>query len=73
MHIFPGSLEWDGRTLRAAVHKGDSEYDPVDLRYVQTTLEGGPKGRTALECLTEVYNNSTGCLMKGTFKRNDHA
>lgn len=68
--ILPGSIENDGHTVRAAVFVGTSEWD-VDhatLRYVEGRIDDGLPDDTVESFLFRIYDNSTGCLLKGGFE-----
>ncbi|MCZ7862537.1 hypothetical protein O9X98_14275 [Agrobacterium salinitolerans] len=67
-HIVPGSVEMDGTTVTAAVHTGQNEWTPQNLRYVRADISTGAKTDSVLSFLAGVYDNSEGCLVKGDFK-----
>ena len=67
-HILPGSLEIDDDILTAGVHTGPSEWSIENLRYVQASISGIDKDTTLVSLLSKVYDESEGCLVKGTFK-----
>jgi len=47
---------------------GPSEYQPVDLRYVRAKIPTNPDPSvTVQDLMTSAYENSTGCLVHGTF------
>lgn len=66
-HVLPGSFEQDGTNITAAVHVGDSEWVPKELRYIKGDMAEGQEGDTLISFLGRIYDNSTGCLMKGDF------
>lgn len=68
--ILPGSFEAEGTMLTAGVHVGESEFAPKGLRYIQADLSKMHKDETALTFMARIYDNSTGCLVKGGFKEN---
>lgn len=69
--VVPGSLELKGGMVTAGVHTGSHEWDVKNLRYVRADMtKVTDKNRTLISILSEVYDNSTGCLMKKTFKMN---
>ena len=67
-HIFPGSITVGDTFVTAGVHMGPSEYQPVDLRYVRAKIPTNPDPSvTVQDLMTSAYENSTGCLVHGTF------
>lgn len=67
--VVPGSLEMNGSIIQAAVHTGASEWDVQNIRYVRADLSTiTDKTRTMQSVLSEVYENSEGCLVRGGFK-----
>ena len=71
MHILPGSTEVEDNMLTAGVHTGPSEFDIQNLRYVRGDLATATPSDTGQSFLFRIYENSTGCLLKGGFKLND--
>lgn len=67
-HILPGSMEVDDGVIIAGVHTGPSEFQPENLRYIQAEIGNGQPGDTIIDLMGRVYDNSTGCMVKGTFK-----
>ena len=66
--VLPGSLELNGSIIRAGVHTGASEWDVQNIRYVRADLTTiTDKTRTMESVLSEVYENSVGCLVHGGF------
>lgn len=70
--ILPGSVECDDETLTAGILEGTHEFDINNtLRYVQGKIKDMQKGETLISFMSRIYDNSTGCLIKRTFKRNN--
>lgn len=68
MHqIVLGSIEVDGSWVTGGVHTGGLK----DLRYVRADITTGQPGDTVLSLLSRTYDNSTGCLIKNSFKLNE--
>ena len=68
--IFPGSIERDGAIVRGGVFIGASEYGVTydTLRYVEGDIRDGLPDDTVESFLFRIYDNSTGCLLTGTFE-----
>lgn len=67
--VVPGSLQVDGTILTAGVHNGASEWDIKNVRYLRADLSLiTDKNRTMIDILSEVYDNSVGCMVNGGFK-----
>lgn len=69
-HILPGSMEIENDSIVAGVHTGPSEFQTENLRYIEASTDDAQPGDTIIDLLSRVYDNSTGCLVKGTFKLN---
>lgn len=65
--VLPGSIEVSGTWIIAGVHSGSNEWDIKNLRYIKADFSGVEKGTTMIELLSSVYDNTTGCLIKGDF------
>ncbi len=68
--MLPGSFEHNGSMVRAGVFVGVSEYgvNHETLRYVEGRIDDGLPDDTIESFLFRIYDNSTGCLLKGNFK-----
>ena len=68
--LLPGSYEHLGETVRGAVFIGTSEYGVTydTLRYVEGRIDDVLPDDTVESFLFRIYDNSSGCLMKGTFR-----
>lgn len=67
--ILPGSIEHDQSTVRGAVFIGVSEYGVTHetLRYVEGSISDDLPDDTVESFVFRIYDNSTGCLLKGNF------
>jgi len=72
-HIMGGSLEVEGTTVTAGVHVGPNEWVPTNIRYIQAEVSEMIPGETLGEFMGRIYENSTGCLVRGTFQMNQMA
>jgi len=72
--ILPGSIEIkDNGKIVAGIFVGKHEWDINDtLRYIEydKTLDKITPKETLIEVMSKIYDNSTGCLIHHTFKRN---
>ena len=70
--ILPGSLSVEGTIVTGALHTGSNEWDynMDNIRYVEGDTKTMKPDDTILSFLTRIYNNSTGCLVRKTFKVN---
>ncbi len=58
----------DGLIVKAGVHTGTHEWDIQNIRYVRADMSLiEDKSRTIQSILSEVYENSMGCLVQGNF------
>ena len=58
----------NGSIVQAGVHTGANEWDIQNIRYVRADLSTiTDKARTIQSVLSEVYENSVGCLVNGGF------
>ena len=66
--VLPGSMEVNGLIVQAGVHTGTHEWDIQNIRYVRVdTSTITDKTRTIQSVLSEVYENSVGCMVNGGF------
>ena len=66
--VLPGSMEVNGTIINAGVHTGAHEWDVQNIRYVTVdTSKIADKTRSIQSVLSEVYENSVGCLVTGGF------
>lgn len=67
--ILPGSIENDDEIVRGAVFVGVNEWavEHATLRYVEGPIDSGLPDDTIESFLFRIYDNSTGCLLKGNF------
>ena len=72
-HIMGGSLEINGTTVTAGVHVGPNEFVPTNIRYVQGDTSDSLPGETVVQFMGRIYENSTGCLVRGNFRMNQAA
>jgi hypothetical protein len=70
--ILPGSFEVDSGIITAGVHTGPSEWEIKNLRYVQGDITKAAPSETTVSFLSRVYDNSEGCLIKGSFKMKEY-
>lgn len=67
--VLGGSLEVSATVVTGAVFEGAHEWDTNStLRYVQGDIKRAEKGDSLETLLFRVYDNSTGCLVRGTFE-----
>ncbi len=59
------------RCLTAGIHVGKNEWDIKDLRYVEASKDEAKPEDTFRVFFGRIYDNSTGCVVIGNFKRTD--